>query len=437
MLFAQRCRALGERLDRTHPARRPALRQRRARRGPGERIEESGGALVAVRRRARRSAGRARTGRGRFRRTSAATRAPARRRARTGRRARCWPASTLAAERFRGLDAGAADAGRRLLDQRRDRRGLGVDAGADLFERGRGAVEQGVERAEKLTSASPTPRPRRRPALSICGQMRRPGAGGARRPARRPRGARSARAPTCSPKSAACAPTRCRRRASCSAMRRAVASARGRSSSSTPMSLRADSAARSSASPCVASRSVLQSSSRVMPPSLPVASSPSSISCSAIVVSSARLSSIRCDSTSSSASSECASVRIATTERVKRSASLRRVRPNMIQAGRAAPAGRRRSRPIARSPARTAAGPQAPGPPTRRYSRATARQGSTSALPSTCRPPAPWASACASRMSCQVYWSKPVEMLAVPQADRRDPSRVAVGFGALRVRVHG
>ena len=51
-----------------------------------------------------------------------------------------------------------------------------------------------------------------------------------------------------------------------------------------------------------------------------------------IMVSSARLSAMRCDSTSSKASSERASARIATTERVKRSASLRRVRPNISQA---------------------------------------------------------------------------------------------------------
>ena len=64
----------------------------------------------------------------------------------------------------------------------------------------------------------------------------------------------------------------------------------------------------------------------------PVASSPSCISCCAIIVSSARLSPIRCASTSSNASSDRASWRIATTERVNRSASLRRVRPNISQA---------------------------------------------------------------------------------------------------------
>ena len=87
-------------------------------------------------------------------------------------------------------------------------------------------------------------------------------------------------------------------------------------------------AARSSSSPCRLSFSLLPSNSRVIPPSLPVASSPSCIKCWPITPA-------RCGCRDplrehlESASSDCASLRIAMTERVKRSDSLRRVRPNI------------------------------------------------------------------------------------------------------------
>ena len=166
--------------------------------------------------------------------------------------------SMLAASAFGGLDAGLADAGRRLLDQRGDRRGLGVDARADLVERRRGAVEQRVERARESASAPRRrARPRPTPAVSISASRAASRSvasaidlvGLAR--------ALGERCDLLAELRGLRRPIRCRSARSCSATARAVASARGRSSSSTAMSLRAASAARSSASPWRFSRSLL------------------------------------------------------------------------------------------------------------------------------------------------------------------------------------
>ena len=76
-------------------------------------------------------------------------------------------------ERFRRFGAGLADARRRLLDQRRDRRRLDVDAGADFVERRGGAFEQCVERARKagfrFARRAPSPST---PALVDLGEAR-------------------------------------------------------------------------------------------------------------------------------------------------------------------------------------------------------------------------------------------------------------------------
>ena len=288
-------------------------------------------------------------------------------------RDRCWRASVSAA-----LGAGLADAGGRLLDQGRDRGRLGVDAGANLLEGFGGSLEQCIERAGKarlslvdraggssagdfdlgqpaargVSLASPSSSSASRVSLGESADLA-PEFGRLRSRIR-------------------CRPSEFARRAT-----RAVFSARGRSSSSTAMSLRADSAARSSASPCRTSFSLLESNSRVMPPSLPVASSPSCIRCWEIIVSSVRLSLIRCERTSSSASSEWVSVRIATTERVNRSASLRRVRPNISQTRPSNASGPAASAIHCANAGEVSGCPPVRVRPTRRCRRATARRGAS------------------------------------------------------------
>ncbi len=53
----------------------------------------------------------------------------------------------IGGERFGGVGACLADSGRRLRDERRDRRRLHVDSGPDLLQRRRSPVKERVERS--------------------------------------------------------------------------------------------------------------------------------------------------------------------------------------------------------------------------------------------------------------------------------------------------
>ena len=230
-----------------------------------------------------------------------------------------------------GVGSGLAHSGRRLLDQRRDSGGLGVDARADAVERRRGAFEKRFERAVN-----------RRFRFTDLLRRRFAGAVDFRQPRRQPIG-RFGNDPVGFGRALgegvdllaefACPSPRIRRR-SAQLLRNALRALLG-----PRQVLEQDGDVVPRGFCCAIQRLAvtrqpfaLESNSRVMPPSLPVASSPSCIRCWVIIVSSVWLSLIRCDSTSSSASSDRASLRIVTTDWVNRSASLRRVRPNISHA---------------------------------------------------------------------------------------------------------
>ena len=146
--FAQRGCAVGDRADRL--VLRTGLRRQRIELGPrpGQGAEEVVGALVAV----RRKLGEALVDHGQaavdlrdhLLRGAFLFGDPVRQRLERG-----VGMVEIGRERLRGLGSGLADAGGGLLDQRRDRAGLDVDPGADFGERRGGAVEQCVEGSGK------------------------------------------------------------------------------------------------------------------------------------------------------------------------------------------------------------------------------------------------------------------------------------------------
>ena len=193
----------------------------------------------------------------------------------------------LRAERFGGFGAGLADAGRGLLDQRRDRRRLGVDPRADLA---RASPRCGRAGCRALRKSCPRLRRPCRGCGAGCfdlGEARGEAVGrfgdqpvgfaGALGEVRRPAGRSS---PPCAADSL---PTE----RSCSASARAVCLGarqvleQHRRCRCAPLRRRGRAPRRAAA----ASR-CCESNSRVIPPSLPVASSPSSIRCCEIIVSS-------------------------------------------------------------------------------------------------------------------------------------------------------